>query len=95
MTKLRKFFKNEESYNNLIKIYKQLRGDRRNDHMALFLKAIVACCLSRQRFNASTNSFESISLWVTPDAYFSPHGGRPYYSEPFTMDKLQILYDTN
>lgn len=89
-TRLRKFFKNEDSYNNLINIYKQLKKERETE-MILFLKAIVACCLTKQTWHEETQSFMSVDEWLTPDAYFSPY--RLDFSEPYTIERLKRQYD--
>jgi hypothetical protein len=90
MTRLRKFFKNEDSYNNLINIYKQLKKEREIE-MILFLKAIVACCLTKQTWDEKTQSFIRVGMWLTPDAYFSPYGLN--FSEPYTIEKLERQYN--
>lgn len=91
-TRLRIYFKDEESYNNLMNIYKQLKKDGKKD-MMLFLKGVVKCCLSRQKWDYKTKSFNKTGCWMSADSYFTPYGGNPYYSAPFTLEKLERLYN--
>lgn len=88
-TKLRQYFKDEASYNNLISIYKELKG-KENLHLRTFLKAVVICCLNAQDENKINRS----NKWMTPDAYFSPNGyAPPYYGNSFNTKALKDKYN--
>lgn len=87
ITRLKQYFKDEKSYNNLISIYKELKGNE-NLKLRQFLNAIVLCCLNAPESN------REIWRWQTPDSYFSPNGVcPPYYSDKFDMEALKAKYD--
>ena len=86
ITRLKQHFKDEKTYNNLISIYKELKG-KENLKFRQFLNAIVICCLNAQKENRKTLK------WQTPDSYFSPNGVRsPYYSDTFDVEALKAKY---
>ena len=88
ITRLKQHFKDEKSYNNLISIYKELKG-KENLKLRQFLNAIVICCLNAQKKNIGRLK------WKTPDIYFSPNGLRsPYYSDKFDMEALKAKYNS-
>ena len=87
ITRLKQYFKDEKSYNNLIRIYKELKG-KENLKFRQFLNAIVLCCLNAQEENTETLK------WQTPDSYFSPNGEcSPYYSDRFDVEALKAKYN--
>jgi len=88
MTRLRQYFTNEDSYNNLMNVYKELKG-KENLQLRIFLKAIVICCLEAQRERTDGTH----TSWMTPDTYFcSEKGGKRYYANAFTVNVLKTKY---
>ena len=87
ITRLRQYFNDEESYNNLMNVYKELRG-KENLCLRIFLKAIVICCLEAQEERSRGK------CWMSLDAYFcSKNNFLGYYSDPFTITALKQKYN--
>lgn len=62
MERIKKYFKNKDSYNNVIKIYNELKRTKQIELLRIF-KAIVYCGCANKDFDT----------YLTIDDYFSPH----------------------
>ena len=83
-TRLKKFFSDEETYNNIIHLYKLLRG-KENLELRLFLKGFVYGGIQRCYYMDR-------GLFYDYNVMFSPKND-PWRS-PFTLDRLEGIYKT-
>ena len=81
--RLFKLIHNEDAVNNLINLYKNLKG-KENLEKRLFLKTLVWCSL-----NPNITEDE---LWVKPEDYFNSTYYRHSIIRPFTKAKLDEFW---
>jgi hypothetical protein len=81
-TRLKKFFSDEETYNNIIHLYKQLHR-KESLELRLFLKGFVYGGIQRCYYMDR-------GLFYDYNVMFSPK--KDPWRSPFTLDKLEGIY---
>ena len=74
--KLYKIIHNEETANNLIRIYKELKG-KENLEKRIFLKTLVWCSLNPKVIRGNEH-------WISPERYFHPNAWVGFGRSRFT-----------
>jgi hypothetical protein len=77
--RIEKYIHNKETTDNLIKLYKHLKG-KENLNKRLFLKTLVWCSLFPKEIDGDEE-------WISPEREFHPNN---YYSS--TMERLNGIY---